>query len=856
MIKALLRLTSVMLAAALLLSLWVEPVAAALDIKVGYYDYDDYLIVDEEDHITGYAGEILDKLVEMNTHWNFVPVRFSRGTFLENMRKGFAVISVQSPFGDDNPRFFVYSDYPVAVEKGIFYTGLDQHINYEDFATFQGMRVGTITGDMQTALFSAYQAEHDFTVDYVTFDTLEELRQALYEKEIDGLIYGSMAEQADLQIVARYAEVPLHVAANEWGSMFIEYFDRVLESVYEENPDFLDDMYDKYFGDRPKALQALTVQEEQSQIEAARREEEERAAALAEEAATETAPDPGAGADETGAAAVAPAAAAVGEIGDATTPGGQGEGPDEAGWLNRVGFWVVLAILAALIGGTVLKKNTGKVKQIIDMNHRENKAEADTDRQDKTRAGEAAGSATQQREQRRAEKEARAAAKAEAKAAAEAAAKAEAKAVAEAAAKTKAIAEAAAEEKRRAEAEARLVAEQEAKRLAEQEAKQKAEAEIKRIAEDEARLAAEREVKRLAEQEAKRLAEQETKQKAEAEATRIAEENAERRADDTAQAPKAGGARPRSEFLSPFYLANPEEATDPGDERRPSQSGKIEVFPGWIDSMANLGNRPDSDGDDGAYTDDQIRGEIYLSGLTMSLQPRYSLNQNRVVGAEVSILCRHPIRDRIYPEELVLSLTQKGKLHMLDRYIFESLCLCKPHEKVTGDDFEIVIPVFTESVVHPDFSRWYRDTAGHYGVPPEFFRLDLIYRWQTDQDQQVYQSLRELTDAGFRIALKDVGNANYPLRLLSEVEMEAIVVAEQLVVDALDNEKKRKLLAALKGLCMQMDFRLEADRIDSREKFQLMTDVGCQVFQGNFLTSAIPFEQFWDYKRRMDLRYA
>ncbi|MPM72487.1 Phytochrome-like protein cph2 [bioreactor metagenome] len=130
----------------------------------------------------------------------------------------------------------------------------------------------------------------------------------------------------------------------------------------------------------------------------------------------------------------------------------------------------------------------------------------------------------------------------------------------------------------------------------------------------------------------------------------------------------------------------------------------------------------------------------------------------------------------------------------------------------------------------------------------------MVYRWQTSQDQQVYQALRELAAAGFRVALKDVGDSNYPLELFSEVELEAIVVAEKLVVDALDNEKKRKLLLGLKGLCDQMNFRLEADRIDSREKLELLTDLGCHVLQGNFLTRPIPLDQFWDYKRKLDNR--
>ncbi|MDR1194421.1 MAG: EAL domain-containing protein, partial [Peptococcaceae bacterium] len=298
--------------------------------------------------------------------------------------------------------------------------------------------------------------------------------------------------------------------------------------------------------------------------------------------------------------------------------------------------------------------------------------------------------------------------------------------------------------------------------------------------------------------------------------------------------------------------AEPEPEAEAEPESSPNAATLIE----WIVD-ASEESQPDAPAavPERQYTDAEIRNQIQLSGLTISLQPRYALNQNEVAGAEVSISCRHPIRDKIFPEELASSLREIGKLHMLDRYIFECLCLCQPQDRIGGSQiFELVLPVFPESVTQPDFSRWYIDMINYYEIDPGLFRLDLVYDWPHTQDAAIYQSLQELTEAGFRLALKEVGDTNYPLNIFSEVDLEALVIAEKLVLEAFTLPKKHKLLQALKGLCTQMGFRMEADRIDSREKFQFLTKLGCQVFQGNFLTRPIPLEQFWEYKRKLDTR--
>ena len=728
--KAKLRNASSILLLIIILScIFTSPLVGALDIKIGYFDYDGFLTVDENGKIGGYAGEILDMMISEHSHWRFIPVKFTRDRFLENMRKGNAVLSVQSVLAAGSPKFLTYTQYAIGTEQGIFYTSLEQNVNYEDFEIFDGMRVGAITGDPQIALFDSYQKEHGFAVEYKFFSALDKIKEALFEREIDGLIYGSIVEQADLKIVSRYAKTPIHVAANEWGATFISNFDSALKKAYEQNPNFAQDLYAKYYGDAPKAVQALSLEEEKALLESDKQAEEqarlarelenarvaeEKTAKLAEEEAARLKREEAAKLEREEAERLEREEAERLEREEAERRGQalteisaaeQTYKPQDAQGIkpDLTVVWVSAIVVITVIAGFIIAK-----KAAVAVRGRRVKANAKPDRPQRV-ARNAAKNASRE------------------------------------------------------------------------------------IAGDAARDIAKDITKDLA--------------------------------------GDAAGSATEDPYVEDAVFIGPIQEASPFD---------------WEAGI--------SSGDRG---ENESLKDINLSRLSLSLQPRYSINQGKIMGAGVSVSFQHPIRDWIYPTELVKSLEDKGHLYLLDRYIFKRLCALRPHEKADSDgSFEIIVPVFTSSVTRSDFSDWYINTAMDLGIPAAFFRLDIVYRWRHELDPEVYGELDKLRRAGFKIALKDVGRENYPLSVFSEVDMEAIVVSEQLVIDALSDNKKKKLLMALNAMCERMGYSFEADCVDSREKLQLMTEVGCQVYQGNFLTRAISYDQFWEYKKRLDERYA
>ena len=243
------KLTAFFLCILLMLSLAGLPAVAAMNVRTGYTEYDDFCGVDANGVLTGPAGEILTAVEEKNTAWHFQGVEYVRSEYPEKIRQGHGILGAYLPdAGDLNPKGITFTDIPIGTEHGIMYVKAEAEVFYEDFAGFNGMKVGGIKDNVQNELFSQYQEEKGFTAELVEYNTLADLRSALDSGEVNAIVYGSAVEQSDLKVVARFSELPLYIVASKWGLQFVDKINDMLKERQEADADFAQTLFNKYYG--------------------------------------------------------------------------------------------------------------------------------------------------------------------------------------------------------------------------------------------------------------------------------------------------------------------------------------------------------------------------------------------------------------------------------------------------------------------------------------------------------------------------------------------------------------------------------------------------------------------------------
>lgn len=71
------------------------------------------------------------------------------------------------------------------------------------------------------------------------------------------------------------------------------------------------------------------------------------------------------------------------------------------------------------------------------------------------------------------------------------------------------------------------------------------------------------------------------------------------------------------------------------------------------------------------FIEESLPSAIDEKQFQMYLQPKYSIVQNHIVGAEALVRWQHPDRGMIYPNEFIPVIEENGYIKKVDYYIWK-----------------------------------------------------------------------------------------------------------------------------------------------------------------------------------------
>jgi len=173
-------------------------------IKVGYIDYDGFITEEKDGTYTGYGVEYLRKIAEY-TGWEYEFEYDSWDQQLKKLETGEIDMVCQAQRTKEREKQYLFSDYAIGAETSVLYVSKENDIYYyNDYAAYNGMRVGMLRDSFQNQEFRDYAAEKGFSYEESIYDTQEACFGALDRGEIDAVAMGSLALKTDYKIICRF----------------------------------------------------------------------------------------------------------------------------------------------------------------------------------------------------------------------------------------------------------------------------------------------------------------------------------------------------------------------------------------------------------------------------------------------------------------------------------------------------------------------------------------------------------------------------------------------------------------------------------------------------------------------------
>lgn len=120
------------------------------------------------------------------------------------------------------------------------------------------------------------------------------------------------------------------------------------------------------------------------------------------------------------------------------------------------------------------------------------------------------------------------------------------------------------------------------------------------------------------------------------------------------------------------------------------------------------------------FIEESLPSAIDEKQFQMYLQPKYSIVQNHIVGAEALVRWQHPDRGMIYPNEFIPVIEENGYIKKVDYYIWKEACnFLKRCEQAGIKNCPVSVNVSRLHLTDTVFMDYLAQTIHEAGIPKE-----------------------------------------------------------------------------------------------------------------------------------------
>ena len=219
-------------------------------LRVGFYAYTGYHIMDADGNRSGYAYETLQDMAEYeNLNYEYLGYDCDVNEIMAMLENGEVDIVPMLRKTPEREERFDFSAEPISnVATMLTVKAGNRSIVAGDYSTYDGMTVGVSRlGNGRNDSFKAYAAEHGFRYTLVSYDTDEELSSALRTGEITAAVSNRMRQTKNEWIIDTFDVQDSYIAVRKGDAPTLRLVNNAIAAMNRDNPSWRTTLFNKYY---------------------------------------------------------------------------------------------------------------------------------------------------------------------------------------------------------------------------------------------------------------------------------------------------------------------------------------------------------------------------------------------------------------------------------------------------------------------------------------------------------------------------------------------------------------------------------------------------------------------------------
>ncbi|OOB80060.1 MAG: hypothetical protein BEN19_06930 [Epulopiscium sp. Nuni2H_MBin003] len=241
----------------------------------------------------------------------------------------------------------------------------------------------------------------------------------------------------------------------------------------------------------------------------------------------------------------------------------------------------------------------------------------------------------------------------------------------------------------------------------------------------------------------------------------------------------------------------------------------------------------------------KMEDALYNEEFKVFLQPKYSIADNTIVGAEALVRWIEKDGKMIFPDKFIPLFERNGFITRIDKYMLERVCMII-QEWITQGIPPICISV-NFSRIHtnnPDFVEEIRDIISKYDIPTEYIEIELTESTILDKENDMISIFEQFKNNNIMVAMDDFGSGYSSLGFLKNFALDVIKLDKSFLSYETDKEKGRVVIRNIVKMIQELGIKIVAEGVETKEQVDFLRGIGCDMAQGYFFARPLPTVQF------------
>jgi EAL domain-containing protein (putative c-di-GMP-specific phosphodiesterase class I) len=240
----------------------------------------------------------------------------------------------------------------------------------------------------------------------------------------------------------------------------------------------------------------------------------------------------------------------------------------------------------------------------------------------------------------------------------------------------------------------------------------------------------------------------------------------------------------------------------------------------------------------------EMRQALARDEFVLHYQPKLSLPDGRLIGAEALARWQHPTRGLIAPGEFIPAAESTGLIVPFTLHVLR-LALTQVSKWQTSDaDFSVAVNLSPRCLAEVDLTAKILGLLQETGVPAHLLELEITENTLAHDPERALSTLTALHNAGIRLSIDDFGTGYSSMSYLKRLPVSELKVDRSFVSGMLTDLDDSVLVRSVVDLGHNLGLTVVAEGVEDQATMDALSALGCDIAQGFHLGRPMNVEAF------------